>query len=82
VTGACQITGNSPACSVIRAKDRPCPPPIPLTMFFRDVQDTYWSSTTNFFATDWAWALYLEKGAVGVGYKKETNFFVWPVAVF
>jgi len=51
-------------------------------MFFRDVQDTYWSSTTNFFATDWAWALYLEKGAVGVGYKKETNFFVWPVAVF
>ncbi len=57
-------------------------PALPAGHCFHDVQDTYWSSTTSYFATDWAWALYLEKGAVGVGYKKETNFFFWPVAVF
>jgi len=46
---------------------------------FLNVGDTYWSSTTSFFETDWAWALYLQKGALGVGYKPETRFSVWPV---
>ena len=47
---------------------------------FVSVQDVYWSSTTSYFETDWAWALYLDKGAIGVGYKREAGFRVWPVA--
>lgn len=29
---------------------------------------------------DWAWALYLHKGATGVGQKPGPHFFVWPCA--
>lgn len=59
-------------------------PALPAGHFFENIRDVYWSSTTSFFETDWAWALYLHKGALGVGHKKEANFFVWPVcdAVF
>lgn len=46
---------------------------------FTDVRDDYWSSTTSMFEPDWAWALYLTKGAVGVGQKKGRSFFVWAV---
>lgn len=47
---------------------------------FRDVRDAYWSSTTSLYELDWAWALYLDKGAVGVGQKAGRHFHVWPVA--
>jgi hypothetical protein len=47
---------------------------------FVDVQDIYWSSTTSLFEPDWAWALYLEKGATGVGQKRYAHFSVWAVA--
>jgi hypothetical protein len=43
------------------------------------VKDIYWCSTTSPFETDWAFALYLDKGAVGVGQKKGESFHVWPV---
>ncbi len=46
---------------------------------FQNVQDAYWSSTTSFFELDWAWALYLTRGAVGVGQKINPHFFVWAV---
>ncbi|MDW7771735.1 MAG: DUF1566 domain-containing protein [Desulfobulbaceae bacterium] len=46
---------------------------------FTEVRDVYWSSTTSFFETDWAWALYLNKGALGVGFKKQAEFYIWPV---
>lgn len=46
---------------------------------FNNVQEVYWSSTTSFFETDWAWALYLTKGALGVGYKPNAAFAIWPV---
>jgi hypothetical protein len=46
---------------------------------FKNMQDAYWSSTTSFFEPEWAWALYLTKGAVGVGQKKNPHFFVWAV---
>lgn len=46
---------------------------------FSDIQAAYWSSTTSSFETDWAYVLYLMKGAVGVGYKKNRDFAVWPV---
>lgn len=47
---------------------------------FKNVRDVYWSSTTSFFEPDWAWALYLNKGATGVGFKQEKGFHLWPVA--
>jgi len=43
------------------------------------LQETYWSSTTSIYESDWAWALYLEKGAIGVGQKKGRNFHVIAV---
>lgn len=46
---------------------------------FREIRDSYWSSTTSLFEPDWAWALYLTKGAIGVGQKKAPHFYVWPV---
>lgn len=50
-------------------QDHPFPPPA----------EAYWSSTTSFFEPDWAYVLYLHKGAVGVGYKKGGDFALWPV---
>ena len=46
---------------------------------FREVKEFYWSSTTSFYDPLWAWALYLTKGAVGVGLKKGRHFYVWAV---
>jgi hypothetical protein len=46
---------------------------------FEELRDGYWSSTTSFFETDWAWVLYLYKGACGVGHKPGKTFHVWPV---
>ncbi len=46
---------------------------------FSDIEGAYWSSTTSSFETDWAYVLYLTKGAVGVGYKKNCDFALWPV---
>lgn len=48
---------------------------------FEQVQEAYWSSTTSFFETDWAWVLYMHKGACGVGHKAGKTFHVWPVAL-
>jgi hypothetical protein len=42
---------------------------------------SYWSSTTSCFETDWAWVLYLDKGACGVGHKPLQSFYAWPVGV-
>lgn len=54
-------------------------PALPSGHSFTGLQDGYWSSTTSFFETDWAWVLYLDKGACGVGHKPGRTFFVWPV---
>lgn len=54
-------------------------PALPEGHPFQNVQDVYWSSTTSFFEPAWAWALYLTKGAVGVGQKKSPHFSVWAV---
>jgi hypothetical protein len=55
-------------------------PALPSGHPFADVQDIYWSSTTSLFEPDWAWALYLEKGATGIGQKRFAQFSVWAVA--
>ena len=58
-----------------------CSPALPQGHPFTGPQTGYWSSTTSFFETDWAWVLYLDKGACGVGHKPGRTFFVWPVGV-
>ncbi|HUU99761.1 MAG TPA: DUF1566 domain-containing protein [Bacteroidales bacterium] len=55
-------------------------PALPAKHPFEDVRESYWSSTTSMFEPDWAWALYLTKGAVGVGQKKGAHFHVWAVS--
>lgn len=57
-------------------------PALPSGHPFTDVQAIYWSSTTSLFEPDWAWALYLDKGATGVGQKRYAEFSVWAVATF
>lgn len=54
-------------------------PALPRGHPFQRVQDEYWSSTTSAFEPDWAWALYLHKGAVGVGRKRGKTFRAWAV---
>jgi hypothetical protein len=54
-------------------------PPLPSGHGFTHLREAYWSSTTSLFEPDWAWALYLDKGAVGVGQKKGAHFHVWAV---
>lgn len=54
-------------------------PALPRGHPFKEVREGYWSSTTSMFEPDWAWALYLTKGAVGVGQKKGAHFSVWTV---
>ena len=55
-------------------------PALPSGHPFEAVRESYWSSTTSMFEPDWAWALYLTKGATGVGQKKGPHFHVWPVS--
>jgi hypothetical protein len=54
-------------------------PALPSAHPFVDIQEAYWSSTTSSFETAWSYVLYLNKGAVGVGYKKNRDFACWPV---
>ena len=54
-------------------------PALPGEHHFSDIQQSYWSSTTSSYETDWAYVLYLDKGAVGVGFKKKSDFSLWPV---
>ncbi|MDZ7642455.1 MAG: DUF1566 domain-containing protein [Desulfurivibrio sp.] len=56
-------------------------PALPANHPFLKVPEVCWSATTSFFETDWAWALYLHKGALGVGHKPTTSFAVWPVCL-
>jgi len=54
-------------------------PALPAGYPFGTLQEVYWSSTTSLYEPDWAWALYLDKGAVGVGQKMQAKFHVWMV---
>lgn len=57
-------------------------PALPPGHPFGAVQSGYWSSTTSLFEPDRAWALYLDKGAVGVGQKRGRHFYVWVMSHF
>ncbi|MGD2080210.1 MAG: DUF1566 domain-containing protein [Nitrospirota bacterium] len=54
-------------------------PALPRGHPFLEVREGYWSSTTSMFEPDWAWALYMGKGAVGVGQKRGAHFHAWAV---
>jgi hypothetical protein len=54
-------------------------PALPLRHLFHDVQKYYWSSTESMYNTSYSWVLYMEDGAVGVGFKKLSDFYLWPV---
>jgi len=54
-------------------------PAIPEGSCFKNVREFYWSSTTSIYDPPWAWALYMFKGATGVGLKRLRNFYVWAV---
>jgi hypothetical protein len=54
-------------------------PALPPVHPFDAVREAYWSSTTSMFEPDWAWVLYITKGAVGVGQKRGPHFSVWAV---
>ncbi|BEQ13358.1 DUF1566 domain-containing protein [Desulfoferula mesophila] len=47
---------------------------------FSNLQPQYWSATTSGFDPEWAMALYLDKGGVGVGMKKDAHYHVWLVS--
>lgn len=46
---------------------------------FSKVQEGYWSSTTSVYEPSYAWVLYTRDGAVGVGYKSLSEFYVWAI---
>ena len=46
---------------------------------FINVQEFYWSSTTSMYDMNYAWVLYMVDGAVGVGHKPLSEFYLWPV---
>ncbi len=54
-------------------------PSLPRGHPFDDVREGYWSSTSSAFEPDWAMVLHLDRGAVGVGIKRDPRYFVWPV---
>jgi len=47
---------------------------------FEGLRPQYWSATTSGFDPDWAMALYLDKGGVGVGMKKDAHYHAWLVS--
>jgi len=55
-------------------------PALPSGHPFENVREAYWSSTTSMYEPDWAWALYVVKGAVGVGQKRGAYFAAWAVS--
>jgi hypothetical protein len=54
-------------------------PALPAGHPFGGAEAFYWSSTTSAYETRYAWALYLQDGALGVGFKPLPEFFVWAV---
>jgi hypothetical protein len=46
---------------------------------FGQIPQGCWSSTTSVYEPRYAWVVYMQDGAVGVGYKKNVDFHVWAV---
>ncbi|SFJ74442.1 Protein of unknown function [Desulfomicrobium apsheronum] len=56
-------------------------PALPAGHPFENPQEAYWSSTSSAYSPDWAYCLYLHKGAVGVGFKTKREFHAWLVSI-
>lgn len=54
-------------------------PALPVGHPFRGVRESYWSSTTSTYDPRYAWVVYMQDGAVGVGFKQQSAFFTWAV---
>ena len=54
-------------------------PALPVGHPFANVRCDYWTSTTSRYESSYAWVLYLQDGAVGVGFKSGSAFDVWLV---
>lgn len=52
-------------------------PALPEGHPFTGNPEVLWSSTSSGFEPDWAFGLYMHKGAVGVGHKSSARFGVW-----
>jgi hypothetical protein len=46
---------------------------------FQKMRDGYWSSTTSVFEPSYAWVLYTQDGAIGVGFKSLPEFYICAV---
>ncbi|NCC24047.1 MAG: DUF1566 domain-containing protein [Deltaproteobacteria bacterium] len=55
-------------------------PALPSVHPFTELGEVYWSSTSSSMEPNWAMCLYLNKGALGVGVKTESDFLAWAVA--
>lgn len=55
-------------------------PALPADHPFEQTREIYWSSSSSLYEPDWAWALYMDKGAVGVGQKHFARFHAWAVS--
>ncbi|MCB2186826.1 MAG: DUF1566 domain-containing protein [Deltaproteobacteria bacterium] len=55
-------------------------PALPADHPFLDLGEAYWSATSSAYDPSWAMALYLWKGAVGVGQKPGRHYRAWAVA--
>jgi hypothetical protein len=47
---------------------------------FQKMRDGYWSSTTSVFEPSYAWVLYTQDGAIGVGFKSLPEFYICAVS--
>lgn len=54
-------------------------PALPPCHPFLNVREFYWSATTSHYDQSYAWVLYFQDGAVGVGHKPLAEFYLWPV---
>jgi hypothetical protein len=65
IEGLCDLGAHSPA--------------LPAGHPFENVRSDYWTSTTSRYESRYAWVLYLQDGAVGVGFKSGAAFDLWLV---
>jgi len=54
-------------------------PALPEPLRLAATVEGLWSATASGFDRDWAYVLYVQKGAVGVGFKNNRDFHAWPV---
>ncbi len=54
-------------------------PALPENHPFEPIGLFYWSGTTSVYENRYAWAYYAKDGAVGVGFKENPEFALWPV---